>query len=44
VKAVELPDCDIAAKHFVSKGFWEQSKPNGLNSAYTTAQVKTPNN
>lgn len=23
VKAVELPDCDLAAQHFISSGFWE---------------------
>jgi len=42
VKAVELPDCDLAAQHFVSQGFWEQSKPNGMIPIYNPAQVKTP--
>ena len=32
VKAVELPDCELAAKHFVSQNFWtqEQQKPQQL--------------
>ena len=30
MKSVELPDCDLAAKHFISKTFWEQeNKPPG---------------
>lgn len=31
VKSVELPDCDLAAKHFVSQTFWEldNKKQNG---------------
>ena len=44
LKAVELPDCDLAAKHFISQGFWEQSKPNGLNPTHKTAHAKTPHN
>lgn len=31
VKAVELPDCDVAAKHFVSQTFWAQEKLNIQN-------------
>lgn len=38
VKGVELPDCDLAAKHFVSSGFWEQKKSNAKRPSAVTDQ------